>query len=173
MADQTIRRKRARYREAQRWLREKTSDPGTRCILWPFARNQGGWAQCGNPRTSRVDGAYRVAWEMYHGTTWPAGLEARHSCGNGHAGCINPLHISPGTHAENGRDMIRDGRSNRGSNNGRSKLTEKSIAEGLQRVSEGETLRSVADDLGVSDVALGLAWRGKRWKHVNAPRATN
>lgn len=155
---------------AIRWLRDKTASPGSECILWPFARNPDGRARCGNPRTKKVDFAYRVAWEIYRGAPWPAALEARHSCGNGAGGCINPRHVIPGTHAENERDKIAHGTSSRGSRNGNAMLSEDGMANAMRRVAGGEALQSVADNLGVSRQALSDAWNGKSWRHVDAPR---
>jgi hypothetical protein len=52
--------------------------------------------------------AYRVTWELANGIEFPDGLQARHSCDNPR--CVNPAHITPGTHAQNMSDMVERGR---------------------------------------------------------------
>ena len=59
-----------------------------------------------------VDGKHRpasqVAWSLYRGKPWPAGLDACHTCDN--PGCVNPLHIFPGTPSMNAIDAMAKGR---------------------------------------------------------------
>lgn len=45
---------------------------------------------------------YRATWMMWNCQNFPEGLHARHLCGSSR--CINPLHIKPGTPAENEAD---------------------------------------------------------------------
>lgn len=52
--------------------------------------------------------AHRLSWEIANGRDWPVGLVARHSCDN--PPCVNPAHITPGTVAENNRDIVERGR---------------------------------------------------------------
>ena len=56
----------------------------------------------------RQRAAHQVAWEMENGRPFPAGMESLHSCDN--PPCVNPRHISPGTHGDNMRDAFRKGR---------------------------------------------------------------
>lgn len=46
------------------------------------------------------------------------------------------------------------------------KLTEERVAEARRRRASGESIRSMAAEYGVSDVALGNAIAGRTWKHV-------
>jgi hypothetical protein len=76
------------------------------CWIWTGKRNQNGYGVV----TSRSIRAHRVAWELYNQRSFPEGLEARHLCGNGSLGCVNPGHVIPGTHQENCQDTARMGR---------------------------------------------------------------
>lgn len=60
--------------------------------------------------------AHRYAYELLVGPI-PDGLEVRHTCDV--ARCVNPEHLSLGTHAENMADMVERDRAARGKRNGR------------------------------------------------------
>ncbi len=63
--------------------------------------------------TLKIDGqtvaAHRLALVMVTDGDMPR-LEAAHTCGNGHLGCVNPGHLYWATHAENMADVARLGR---------------------------------------------------------------
>ena len=54
--------------------------------------------------------AHRLICEHYHGNM--SGLVTRHLCGN--ALCVNPSHLKPGSQAENNRDKVLHGTTNKG-----------------------------------------------------------
>jgi hypothetical protein len=47
--------------------------------------------------------AHRIAWEVFNGRPPQGTLELLHACDNKQ--CVNPHHLSEGTHADNMRDM--------------------------------------------------------------------
>lgn len=75
------------------------------CWEWTGYRNNRGYG--------KIDRAYahRTSYEVHVGPI-PDGMEVMHSCDN--PPCINPRHLSLGTHLDNMRDMARKGRSRRG-----------------------------------------------------------
>ena len=51
---------------------------------------------------------HRVAWEAHNAEPIPEGMVVMHSCDN--PACINPNHLSLGTHQDNTLDMVAKGR---------------------------------------------------------------
>lgn len=75
------------------------------CWEWLATRTSNGYGQFWAGRYSAtgqplLDSAHRVVYEALVGPI-PAGLELDHLCRN--AGCVNPAHLEPVTHAENVR----------------------------------------------------------------------
>jgi len=52
--------------------------------------------------------AHRYSWELHNGRPIPKGAEVMHSCHN--PACVNPKHLSLGTHKENMEEAKRLGR---------------------------------------------------------------
>lgn len=52
----------------------------------------------------RLDGAHRVAWELWYGEI-PKGAFVRHLCDN--PGCVRPTHLAIGSHQDNMADRVR------------------------------------------------------------------
>lgn len=77
--------------------------PFSGCWIWMGAGGRYGHAHL-NGRPMR---AHRAIFELA-GNAIPEGLEVLHSCDIGV--CVNPEHLSVGTHRENMADMVRKGR---------------------------------------------------------------
>lgn len=141
------------------------------CTDWPFSTFiKSGRAAAMNPRTGKLMMAGRVTWERYHGQPWPEGMQARHTCGNGHLACANPRHIVPGTHAENVADRARDGRDLKGEKNPNTTSTNAQIITACYLVADGVPLGEAAAQVGLSTNAVSRAWRGAAWTHLDMPR---
>ena len=69
------------------------------CWVWQGSRRRDGYGQLSV--NAKPAAAHRVAYELYVGPI-PKGLEIDHLCNNGRGGCVNPKHLEPVTHAENG-----------------------------------------------------------------------
>lgn len=104
--------------------------------------------------------AQRVAYELFIGPI-PDGLVILHSCDN--PSCVNPSHLSAGTHKENSEDMVSKGRQARGRSIGKNKLHEHQIKEirADQRIH-----RLIALDYGVSRTMVSYIKKNKFWGHV-------
>jgi hypothetical protein len=88
------------------WSRVKKARGSKRCWEWTGSRLRGGYGYLSAskkiPSTIKTLYAHRVSWEIANDKPIPEGLEVRHSCNN--AGCVNPAHLSVGTHQDNERD---------------------------------------------------------------------
>ena len=121
------------------WIEAHLNYAGDDCLKWPFGTSGGYGAMV-------VDGSpcetHRYVCERTHGSPPTPKHEARHLCGNGQEGCVNPRHIVWGTHLENMRDKIAHGKTVRGRNK-MAKLTAAQVLEirslsGLPRVVVGK-----------------------------------
>jgi len=92
---------------------------------------------------------------------------AAHECGNGHKGCMNPHHMKWKTPAENARDKLRHGTHAFGESVPSSKLSKAQVLEIKRQLSSSKTQRAIADDFGVSEAAICLIAKKKRWAHIN------
>jgi hypothetical protein len=95
----------------------------------------------------------------------PPGMEVRH----GPNGKLDntPANLSYGTRAENCWDKLRDGTHMQGMRFPQAKLTDAIVRECRARHAAGSaTMRSLADEFGVSLIAMFNALHRKTWKHV-------
>lgn len=98
------------------WMKVDTSGD---CWLWKGALNTSGYGMAFF--NGKTHAATRFAYEFINGPI-PAGLLVMHSCDN--PGCVNPAHLSLGTHQENTDDRVAKGRNvNSGYGRGRAKFT--------------------------------------------------
>jgi len=107
----------------------------------------------------------------YHKHTDPASLVVRHDCDN--RCCINPAHLRLGTYADNNRDCMERGRTQRGEKHYLSKLTNECVINIKKRLREGnETQTTIAMDFGVSVPVINSIHMGTSWKHIQLPSET-
>ena len=77
------------------------------CWIWTGGIDKDGYGRGFRAEGSRKPGAHCFAYERTYGAI-PLGLFVLHSCDNPR--CVNPEHLSLGTHADNMADMMRKGR---------------------------------------------------------------
>ena len=113
--------------------------------------------------------AHRLICEHYHGDM--SGLVTRHLCGN--ALCVNPAHLKPGTQAENNRDKVLHGTTNKGKKcpwlghpgerNAKAKLTEQDV---LDIRSSDTKVKLLAEHYNVSREQIRRIKRRNMWAHI-------
>jgi hypothetical protein len=127
------------------------------CWEWTANKNHKGYG------TLRLNGkmrmAHRTSFEIYHKRSIIEEMFILHSCDN--RKCVNPLHLSEGTHQENMDDMVMKGRV-------KTKLTEEQIIEIKQKYTEQKISQFVlAKDYNVNQSQISRYINGKRWKRLN------
>lgn len=137
------------------------------CWEWTGTHDDLGYGMFRVPRGAPpVQRAHRVSWELRFGPI-PPGLIVMHSCDN--PSCVNPAHLSLGSHADNNADMVSKGRANHPVGHigvGR-KLNEQAVRSIRARVEGGETKRSLAREFGVHASVISRVCSGKEWGHVS------
>lgn len=104
--------------------------------------------------------AHRFSYRIGNGSI-ERGMVIRHACDN--PLCCNPNHLIQGTHQDNVADRVSRGRSARGENSGRAKLTEFQVT--LMRRSP-LTDAYFADRFGVDAKTIKSARDGRTWTHL-------
>ena len=109
-----------------------------------------------------------IALEKY-GDNAMKGLETHHDCHNPF--CINPDHLSYGTHKKNMQDKVKAGRAytgeHKGEKGGLAKLTDLEVKEIKKLLRQKKlTNREIAQKFGVSDSCIAHIKSGRCWNHI-------
>jgi hypothetical protein len=142
---------------------EKKSD--SECWIWVGhqAGNYGSFSI--GARTLGTVLAHRFSWAMHNNQEIPSGMVIMHSCDN--PLCVNPNHLSVGTHMENTHDMLKKGRhtyiAHVGEENGKSVLNAKIVKEIREsKMNHAELGRFY----GVSTSCIRGVRTGRTWSHI-------
>lgn len=147
--------------DPEKFLREVVLPyDGDECVLWPFARNRGGYGQM--VLGSRLHRVSRLVCEDVNGPPPTPEHEAAHSCGQGHLGCVTKKHVLWKTPAENQSDRVGHGTHSRGERSATSKLTEGQVKE-IRSLKGKRKIADIAAEFGVSQMAVSYIQRTKRW----------
>jgi len=150
--------------EVRFWRGVDRGDPDQ---CWPYVRGERrgtyGRFQPGGKGSPHVL-THRYSYELHCGPI-PEGMLVMHSCDNPR--CVNPAHLSLGTHKQNTGDMIAKGRharqAPRGTANGKAILNPDLVRE--IRAST-ETNAVLARRLGVGVTTIRGVRSGRVWSHV-------
>ena len=82
---------------------------GRQCLIWPYCRDNHGYARVSRNKKPVI--VQRIVCIAVHGKPPSKWHIAAHSCGNGHLGCVNPMHLRWATREEDRDDMVKHGRS--------------------------------------------------------------
>jgi hypothetical protein len=118
------------------------------CWLWYGPLNGNGYAIAYVPEFRKHRMMHILFYERKYGLV-PDGLELDHLCRVRR--CINPDHLEPVTHAENGRRGLI------------AKLTRDDVEEIKRRWAAGETKRGLAREFGCTDTNIRIIVAGKSW----------
>lgn len=121
-----------------------------------------GLAQFGKIRTLKV---HRLVLEAFVGPGH--GLHGRHLDGNPKNNALSNL--AWGTHQQNGQDMVRHGRSQRGEKSPLARMTEEKVRQSRRMYASGISQESIADTFGVAQGTISAALRGVSWSWVDEP----
>lgn len=146
--------------------------PETGCWEWAGMRSDAGYGIVRDPRTGKVRGVHRVAYELHHGLSpLPPSVVIRHVvCDN--PPCGNPAHLAKGTAWDNVRDAVQRDRHTRGERRPNAVLTDRDAAEIKTLVAQGHRPRAIVAVFGTpaADVAAGKSWRHVAPGPVSASR---
>lgn len=126
------------------------------CLFWPYGANTYGYPV--------MDGKYvnRLVCEEEHGPSPADDLDAAHSCGKGHLGCVARRHVSWKTRAGNHADKIEHGTATRGERSNFAKLKEPDVLS-IRSMSGKMAQRDLAALYGVDQSTISDITRRKSW----------
>ncbi len=147
----------------ERFYRESVlAYEGDSCLTWPFSRGQ----KNGRAIWDKGDGSTtivpRMVCEDVYGAPPSPDLEAAHSCGNGHLGCVTKSHLRWDTASGNQQDRVLHGTSNRGEQNAHAKLREEDVRK-IRFLSGSMSQRGIARLFGVSNAAVADILHRRKW----------
>lgn len=145
----------------QRFTRQ--FERGTRDDCWPWlgAHNEHGYGRIvRSSKPKRVEYAHRLSWELHRGPI-PDGMCVLHKCDN--PPCVNPAHLRLGDRTMNAADRTLRNRVPRGSKVRWALLTEATVLKARARRAGGESLASIARDMGINYGTVRSAISGKTW----------
>src|SRR5690606_33646839 len=97
------------------------------------------------------------------------GVMVLHSCDN--RLCCNPMHLRPGTAADNSGDAVERDRILSGQRQPNAKLTDTQAVEVFRRRHAGESIRRLAAEFGVTDATVVRIAKRQGWVRVTAQAA--
>lgn len=151
---------RAKNGQPRYWMEAHLNYQGDDCLQWPFYRCPKGYASMVHKGVSIYVGRI-ICMELF-GQPDPD-IEAAHSCGNGHLGCVNPKHLNWATRKENAADKIAHGRSSRGSKCSLAKITQSDVIKIRKAIKTGEMQRDIAARFRVSPQLVSAIKTGQCW----------
>jgi hypothetical protein len=145
------------------WIKDHATHTRDECLKWPFNISADGYGRVNYPdyKGTKMT-ASRVMCIIAHGNPPSERHEAAHSCGNGNKGCVNPRHLRWATKAQNERDKILHGTSNRGHRQHKSKLTQADVQQ-IRAAYPEKKQQELADEYGIDQSTVSDIVRRRRW----------
>jgi hypothetical protein len=138
-------------------------EPNTGCWIWTGYIGVGGYGHMSVRNRKKTDHKYahRHSFERSNGPV-PHGMIVLHSCDN--RWCVNPEHLSVGTHQENMDDMVSRGRSL--VNNKNSAKIDIETARKVYMATLLYSQTEVARQFSISQPLVSMIRNGRVWPEV-------
>lgn len=147
--------------EAVAWLKGHVGYSGDECLMWPFrVGNSDGYGRVEYEGKSWVASRLMCLWK--NGDPPSPNMDAAHSCGKGHEGCVNPVHLAWSTRSKNHADKVRHGTATRGEKSPRAKLTEADVRK-IRSLRGTASQSEIARQFNVSRSSVLDILRGRNW----------
>jgi hypothetical protein len=158
------RQKAKRLTPAERLVKNKIVDMATGCWISTYAADKNHYPSI--TVAKRVIAAHRFAYEAFIGPI-PQSKEIRHLCHQKH--CINPGHLSVGTHQENMEDYVRFKLENSTrAPNTQHKLSVSDVLCVQRLLESGKTTTEIAQIFDVTRDHIGRIRNKGAWKFLRA-----
>jgi hypothetical protein len=145
--------------ETETFILEAAAYQGEDCLLWPDSMDTiNGYGRASFKGHDVL--AHRMVCELTHGPAPSNGMHAMHWCGTKR--CLTPRHLRWGTPTDNAADMIRHGRTTRGTKHHGVKLTEAEVKS--IRLQPSRKGRDLAKEYGVCPMTISNIRLRKVWK---------
>ncbi len=144
----------------------KSAMAASACWEWTGSKDRRNYGQFRH--NGKTCAAHRVAYELSCGPG-PDGMDVLHSCDN--PPCVNPAHLSIGTHARNMREMADRDRNagSVGESQHASVINEDDVAEMRTCYASGDwSIRELAEKFGISFAPARMAIYGLAWRRVTS-----
>ena len=142
------------------WLKEHKHHDLDECLIWPFSKYPSGYGQVRYRGKSQL--ASRVMCMLVYGKPEMDSLEAAHSCGKGHEGCVNPMHLRWDTPKGNCLDRLKHGTDTRGEKNWNAKLNIEAVREIRYTYSDANK-EHLAEKFGVHVTTIQDVFKRRTW----------
>jgi hypothetical protein len=134
-------------------------EPMSGCWLWVNAGFGYGYSMFSH--RGYIERSHRASWRIHKGQI-PDGLMVCHKCDN--PACVNPDHLFLGTNKDNLGDMVRKGRSRRGSRQWKASITEE---QAIAIFVDQRPRIKIAEEYGTSIDVVHRIKQRTRWKHIH------
>lgn len=156
-----------RTKAMTKFINDAISVEHDECVIWPFCKDKDGY---GRLRMNGERRAHRAIYKAVKGGI-PQACELMHVCDT--PSCVNPRHLSPGTHKQNMQDMRAKGRAaviqidNRGEAHPKTLLQNEDILAIRADYAKNRTSQGViAERYRISRQAVSDIVRRVTWKHI-------